>query len=252
MRIHLLACRVLTRELSYYAAKSPQTVDITWLPQGLHDTPDRLRSMLQTAIQGLEADIDNGLIKHQPDAVVLGYGLCSNGVVGLQAGRYPLVVPRTDDCIALFLGSQSRYLELFAKRPGTFWLNNGWIESAYLPMPEALEQKRAEYAQRYGEDNAQFLIEQDMLWVEHYQACGYIRSPRLERDGDAQTAKRLAQDAGWRYFTVDGSERLLEKMVRGEWNEEEFLFCPPGFQIEAAYDGSKIKAANPGREEVAL
>ena len=40
MRIHIIACRVLTRELSYLISQSPHTVDVTWLPQGLHDTPE--------------------------------------------------------------------------------------------------------------------------------------------------------------------------------------------------------------------
>ena len=252
MRIHIIACRVLTRELSYYAALSPHTVDITWLPQGLHDNPDRLRTMLQSAISGLEADIEGGLMKHWPDAVVLGYGLCSNGVVGLRAGKIPLVIPRTDDCIALFLGSQTRYLELFAQQPGTFWLNSGWMESAFLPLPDYLEQRKAEYIQKYGEDNAAYLLGQDMQWIERYQACGYIRSPRLESGPGPRAAKRLAQETGWDFFSVDGSDRLLQAMVRSEWNEKEFLICPPGYQVAAAYDGSKITAMAPGPKEASL
>ena len=100
-------------------------VDITWLPQGLHETPDQLRTTLQTMLSRLEEEWNTGWPKHRPDAVALGYGLCSNGVVGLTAGSCPLVIPRTDDCIALFLGSQAQYLEEFSPRPGTFWLNSG-------------------------------------------------------------------------------------------------------------------------------
>ena len=53
MRIHIIACRVLTRELSYLISQSPHTVDITWLPQGLHDTPEKLRALIADAIDGL-------------------------------------------------------------------------------------------------------------------------------------------------------------------------------------------------------
>ena len=133
MRIHIIACRVLNRELSYYASQSPHIVDITWLPQGLHDTPAKLRMKVSETIDSLYEQWEKRELKHMPDVIVLGYGLCSNGVVGIQARDIPLVVPRTDDCIALFLGSQERYLRLFEEYNGTYWLNNGWIETAYIP-----------------------------------------------------------------------------------------------------------------------
>ena len=45
------------------------------------------------------------------DAIILGYTLCSNGVVGLSAGSES-PVPR-HDCITLFLGGEERYLNYF-------------------------------------------------------------------------------------------------------------------------------------------
>jgi hypothetical protein len=42
------------------------------------------------------------------EAVLLGYGLCNNGVVGLHA-PVPLVISRAHDCITLLLGSRERY-----------------------------------------------------------------------------------------------------------------------------------------------
>lgn len=96
MRIHIIACRVLTRELSYLISQSPHTVDITWLPQGLHDTPEKLRALIADAIDGLYRQREQRMLKHFPDVIVLGYGLCSNGVVGLESRDIPLVIPRTD------------------------------------------------------------------------------------------------------------------------------------------------------------
>ena len=42
------------------------------------------------------------------EAILLGYGLCSNGLVGLTARSIPLVIP-VHDCITLFLGSKEQY-----------------------------------------------------------------------------------------------------------------------------------------------
>ncbi len=62
------------------------------------------------------------------DAVLLGYALCSNGLVGLTAGKIPLVLPRAHDCITLFLGSKERYLDYFQAHTGVYFKTSGWIE----------------------------------------------------------------------------------------------------------------------------
>ena len=116
-----------------------------------------------------------------------------------------------------------------------------------LPLPEAPEQRRAQYAARYGEDNAAYLLQQDLQWTARYRSLGYIRSPELERPEYPKIAKRLAMERDWSFFAIDGDRRLLQKMVRGEWDDREFLVCPPGFRVSAAYDGFKITATPPGR-----
>ena len=242
MHIHIIACRVLTRELGYYASQSPHSVDITWMPQGLHDTPHKLREMVSAAMEDIYNQLEMGFLKHKPDVIVLGYGLCSNGVVGLQSGDIPLVIPRTDDCIALFLGSQKRYLELFSAYSGTYWLNNGWVETAFIPSEDMLAEKKQMYAALYGEDNADFLMEQDMLWAHNYRTCGYITSPVYHDSRQTDIAKAVADYNHWQYREFPGDTRLIQKMVDGSWSAEEFLICPPHHRVEAAYDGSKICA----------
>lgn len=242
MRIHIIACRVLSRELSYYAALSPQTVDITWLPQGLHNTPDLLRQMLAETIEDIGRQRERNLLKYAPDCIALGYGLCSNGVLGLQAPGVPLIIPRTDDCIALFLGSQKRYMELFNQYPGTYWINNGWIESGAAPTRERMDAQRAEYVEKYGEDNADFLMEQDLLWAKNYGYCCYIDSPVYQNPSYPDFARNMARGHGWKYERFSGDTRMIQMLCEGTWNEREFLICPPGHRVEADYRGRKMRA----------
>lgn len=132
-----------------------------------------------------------------PDYLVLGYGLCSNGVVGLEAGEIPLVIPRTDDCIGLMLGSQQRYLELFDQNPGTYWFSHNWQEHAAVPSRKAMEQRRAFYAEQYGEENADFLLEQDLLWTTQYRHAGLIASPLFDnRTAEERPVPLLRKTAG--------------------------------------------------------
>ena len=58
MRLKLIACKALFRELSYICALSDNIVDITWIRQGCHDYPDQLRKVLQEEIDRIEQGED--------------------------------------------------------------------------------------------------------------------------------------------------------------------------------------------------
>ena len=120
MRIAIIGCMVMNREISRLVSESRNTVRVWWLRQGLHDTPDILRTELQRALDEIERE--NSLLPENLrfEAVVLAYGLCSNGVLGLRSRSLPVVVPRCDDCISLFLGSADRYRQLFHDLPGVY------------------------------------------------------------------------------------------------------------------------------------
>ena len=92
----------MQREAYYCAARSKNVIDIVLMPQGLHDEPDKLRTEVQKAL-----DIIHDIQGRAYDASLLGYGLCSNGIVGLSA-KIPIVVPRGHDCITLLLGSKGK------------------------------------------------------------------------------------------------------------------------------------------------
>ena len=62
------------------------------------------------------------------DAILLGYGLCGNGLDGLTARHTRLVLPRAHDCIALLMGSRERYRAYFEANPGTYYRSTGWLE----------------------------------------------------------------------------------------------------------------------------
>jgi len=99
-RIIALTCEALARSMYALAAQSPHTISIRLYRQGLHNTPKVLHRTLQEQID----DIQPG----ECDAILLVYGLCGMSTVGLVARHTPLVIPRTHDCIALYLGSSTR------------------------------------------------------------------------------------------------------------------------------------------------
>ena len=169
MRLKIIACKVLFRELSLIAAKSKNHIDITYLKQGLHNEPDYLRKSLQCEIDKI--DNDNDLYTNaQPynknfDAILLGYGLCSNAILGIKSKKHKIVVPKAHDCITLLLGSKEKYKEYFDTHRGIYWYSIGWIESTPMPGKERCEFIRNEYAKKYGEENCDYLMDMEQNWL---------------------------------------------------------------------------------------
>jgi len=235
MRLALIGCVVMNREISHLVAKSPHILRVWWMRQGLHDIPDILRSELQRTIDDIEQENRRLPATLRFEAVLLAYGLCSNGVLGLQSRSLPLVVPRCDDCISLFLGSAERYRALFQQMPGAYWYNKGWIEQAFTPSAENYAIRRAEYVEEYGEDNADYLMECTNNWMTHYTNCAYITSPLGDSPSYEAYARQAATDFGWQFRKVEGSMDYFTALVNGPWEDSRFLTCPPHCRVEADY-----------------
>ncbi|MBC7289120.1 MAG: DUF1638 domain-containing protein [Armatimonadetes bacterium] len=246
MRFHIVACEVLFREVAFYAATADHVVDVTFVRKGLHDDPDLLRETLQKHIDSAE---QVGLA----EAIVLGYGLCSNGTAGLWTRKVPLVVPRAHDCITLFLGSRHRYVEVFSDRPGTYYYTSGWLERGSDAVVEAQRSTTAvagqsfeELVARYGEDNARYLMEFQDSWRQRYTTVCYIRMPLSHKQQYCESVRKTAEENGWEYLELEGDDRLIRAMARGEWNEEDFLVLQPGQRIRPSYDETVICAGCSG------
>ncbi len=88
----VIACAVLQEEIELI---KPVTGRIIYLPQGLHRTPQVLAASVQKEMDAIEPG--------SVDTVLMAYGLCSNGIVGVKAMRGEIIIPRVHDCIGIFL-----------------------------------------------------------------------------------------------------------------------------------------------------
>ena len=243
MRLKLIACEVMYREVCLCVAESKNIVDVTFLTQGLHDLKQ------EGMVPRLQGEI-NYADETKYDGILLGYGLCNNGIIGIRANKLKIVVPRAHDCITLFLGSKERYEEYFAKNPGTYFETTGWIERDRVNLENVSESVNRqlgaatyeEYAKKYGEENAKYLIEIIGDWTKNYRKYAYIemdrRLPQYEEE-----VKTRAKEKGWEYERLEGNLRLLRKLIDGEWDDEDFLIVKPGEKISVTYDRTIIAAA---------
>jgi hypothetical protein len=242
MRILLIGCEVIIRELCDAVTRSPHVVDARFLSKGLHDLGSRaMRSGIQAAID------EAGSSAEKYDAIALGYGLCGNGLAGVQARTVPLVVPRAHDCITLLMGSRDRFESYFQGHPGVYYRSTGWVERGADLEPLARSQTGLgasldDLVERYGEDNGRFLFEELTRYQKNYQQLSFIETG-IEPDGRfREAAESEAAAKGWRFEAVRGDLGLFRALLSGDWDEASFLIVPPGHCIAPRPDQGIIAA----------
>ncbi len=209
-RTTLIACAVVIEEL---LAILPPGMGYQVLDFGLHLSPAKLNTSLQNAIDEASA---------QADTILLGYGLCSMAVVGLRANNCTLVIPRVDDCIAIFLGSSRAYLQQFHSEPGTYYLTKGWIEVGDTPF-----QEYQCLVERYGRERADHMME---LMLNNYSRLAYIDTGCKDRERYRRDARQIASQFNLRFEELAGSNALIKKMLTGSWDED-FVVIEPGHTV---------------------
>ncbi len=217
--IVVLACRVF-QDLFERFVEDGTIERFIYLDYGLHDYPKKLNQAVQEALDALP----------EASLVILGYGLCGNGLNGVHSGRHILLIPRADDCIAVFLGSYERYRQEFAAESATYYLTKGWLEAGSNPLEE-----HQRYVQRYGAAKADWLM--DQLYHNYKRIALVAHSPE---DLDAyrpraQEVARYCERWNMRYEEILGSAdyflRLLQSVADLEHITEDFVRVQPGGEL---------------------
>lgn len=211
--IKIIACQTVGEELQPLL---PTDIPMVQLEFNLHRTPENLRIAIQKEI---DATADNFV------TILLGYGLCANAVVGLQSRRFQLVIPKADDCIALFLGSQAEYKRQYKHAPGTYYLAKGWIEYGDDPYTEYCAMRG-----KYGHDKAYRITRR---YIANFTRLALINTGNFNSEAYRKYARMVADYFDLTYEEIPGSNVLLQKMIKGQWDQD-FVFVNP--ETEVHYD----------------
>ena len=210
MSIRIIACATVIEEMLPFM---PAGVTHEVLDFGLHVRPEELKKSLQSAI-----DTADGM----SEKIILGYGLCSQAVVGLRSKTSTLIVPKVDDCIAIFLGSATAYRRQHDVEPGTYYLTKGWIEASDSPFDEY-----DNLLKKYGDNIARRIMGQI---IKNYKRLALINTGQFEieyyRSHTRDTAKRF----NLLYEEIPGSTSFVRKILSGPWDED-FVVASPGKTI---------------------
>ena len=216
----VIACKVFRDLLEHFLP--PDVADhVTFLDYGLHEFPKELTKTVQEQIGAVA----------EPSRILLGYGLCGNGLDGIQAGRHTLFIPLADDCIAILLGSYRAYLKEFSENPGTYYLTKGWLESGSDPLKE-----HHQMVEKYGAENGTWFMDQQYM---HYKRLVFVAHTREDLESYRPRALEVAEYCkrwGMKYEEVLGSDTYIRDLVKAIntqfESDDQFLVIPPGGSIE--------------------
>jgi len=235
-----IGCEVFYREACYLASKAEDLVDVEFLRKGLHDleTSDMVKR-IQSAVDAAGC----GDVKY--DAILLGYGRCNDGLVGVAACDIPLVIPKAHDCITMFFGSRDEYKKYFEENSGTYYQTTGWIERgdceegsvsrpAYgmegVMSKLGLTESYEELVAKHGKDNADYLVETLGGWEQAYSQLCYLEMGVCDESQFISTARKKADQQGWNFELRQGAMTLLNRLFSGDWDDD-FIIVPPNSKI---------------------
>jgi hypothetical protein len=243
-RYRLISCNVFQRELSIALAETRNLIDPEFLELGLHERPETLRTALQARIDA--ADQARAPGGEPYDAILLGYGLCGNGIAGIEARSVPLVISRAHDCCTVLLGSRSEFLARFGEKLSASWSSAGYIErgatyfrASDLGKTSGIGMEYDQLVEQYGEENAAYVWETlhpDLKETE----LRYIEIPETAGLGHAEEMRAKAAEEGREFVLIPGNMRLLRGLVAGGWDEAEYLIVPPGKRIEPTWEHERV------------
>jgi hypothetical protein len=253
MRLKLIACEVFTREICFCMEDTPHVIDMEFTAIASHDHPETMRKSLQEKIDAIDAG-NRGY-----DAVLLCFGLCGNAIAGLTSRSTQLVVPRAHDCATILLGSKKLFKKYFESMPSQPYTSRGHIEHncecdvRSLWTKDAMTQK-AEYAKRYGEDNAAAIYDVMNPHVAHsahgahgmrgaHNRVVYIGIAQTQSKECTAAAKDKAARDGAEFVNLKGSLGLIQNLMSGTWYPDDFLIVKPGRTIAAEYDWDAVISA---------
>jgi len=209
MNAIIIACRAIEDELNLVLKENKLNFPVIYMEAGLHKYPEKLKSVVQETID----KIDN------VDYILLGYGLCGNGLTGLSSQKATLILPQHDDCVGIFLGSGERYRANLGSEMGAFFLTQGMMRY-FNPKKEFYDDVAlklgAEKAQRYSK-----------ILLKNYKRFAMVETGAYDAEALFVEIKKQAEFFNMGTHRIPGTLEVLRNFVNGKWDEN-FQVVPPG------------------------
>jgi hypothetical protein len=194
MRIGIVACEILKREIEMITANDPEVVYREYLGWGLHDFPDRLNQAVVEKVNSLVGKVD---------VVFLGYAICRSLGNVPSALEVPTIMLREDDCIGSMLG-QEEYAKERSGCPGTWFSTPGW---SALGMDGIVKDDQMVGLKEQGYDKLYFAKAQ----LSGYSRCLFIDTGVGDRERYRSLTEELANQLDLRCEHREANLKALKE-----------------------------------------
>lgn len=203
----IVACETLRPELDLVMRKLGCSWPVIWIDAGKHAWPDKLRLSIQENVNRLSPAC----------TVPLLFGFCGNAMVGIEAGRHTLILPRVADCISLFIGSRE---ERDSYGADTYFFTEGSINSG-----GSFAQDASRVIERYGKKRGLSILKKMLM---HYRSFAIIDTGTFNVAGVQARVEDFAKQVDIPVKVIPGSLRIIAALLTGRWRDDAFLTVPPG------------------------
>ena len=203
----VVACRTLEDEIAFAMERTGYHYPVEFIESGLHERPKKLADTVQKLLNSIEAE-----------RVLLCLGQCGNSMVGIRTGSYEMILPKTDDCLSMLLGSAKEKSRVGIEDKA-FFLTMGWLKGESTIMSEYERSKK-----RYGEETALSIME---MMYGHYKTMGLIDSGISSMDDLFIRTGEIAELLHLERKVYSGTTTYIEQLIAGPWDPDRFIVKPP-------------------------
>lgn len=212
MRTAIITCSSLERYLAAAQRSQGTNHPVIVCDRLFHVEPEKLKAEIARLIAALP---------QPPETLLVAMGFCGGA---WDHVRFPfrVVVPRVDDCVSLLLATDDACVP-----------NRKALGHLYLYEDDPAEFSARSLMRDYSREDPTFagLDEETLfhMWFDNYHALDIIDTGMNDcyAEGYVAAAQQNADQIGATLDFVPGSNRILEKLVSGRWDDQ-FIVAEPG------------------------
>lgn len=205
MKILIIGCKTLKKELTYILNKYNISYDVAWIEARLHNVKKKLNRALQEII-----DSASGY-----DTILFSTGFCGNSICGLNSRNSTLIIPRADDCISFLMGGRRQKLTWM----DSYFLTEGWLAGEANIWNEYLHS-----IEKYGKERSDRIFK---ILFSNYSRVVLLDTGCYPLGPSCEKAKRIADAFSLDFQVIPVSISYLKALVTGPWDKKYFLIIPP-------------------------
>lgn len=243
----LIACEMIEDEVRASMNRVGAEYPTIWVERGYHDVPDKLNRELKALIRFAETHVitqdirtkelaskninsdsqervSSSVNKHinvseldengdgNPDLkyIILAFGLCGKGVVGLSSKEATIVIPRFDDCINIMLCPEKREKRAYMKT-GICYMTKGWTDDN-----GSMKYMYEQCIERYGERKGRRAF---TMMYDSYTTAALIDNGCYDPATVEDYARASAEILNLEVIHVPGSIHIFENLLGGYWDD---------------------------------